>query len=66
MQCSDCVNDCVFTVVQELCTKGATILQTKSLVVEEAATELICMSLDLDDKEEDDVEYDKKGVLKRS
>ncbi|XP_053402509.1 dynein axonemal heavy chain 5-like isoform X4 [Mercenaria mercenaria] len=45
---------------QELCAKGATILQTKSLVVEEAATELIEMLLRVNEKEEDDTEEDKR------
>ncbi|WAR12300.1 DYH5-like protein [Mya arenaria] len=43
-----------------LCNKGANILQTKSLVVEEAATELIEMLLDLEEPEEDEVVEEKK------
>ncbi|XP_052816057.1 dynein axonemal heavy chain 5-like isoform X6 [Mya arenaria] len=45
---------------QNLCNKGANILQTKSLVVEEAATELIEMLLDLEEPEEDEVVEEKK------
>lgn len=45
---------------QELCAKGATILQTKSQVVQDAATELIDMLLHLEDQEEEMDDDDKK------
>lgn len=45
---------------QELCTKGATVLQTKSLVVQEAASELIEMLLDIEERDVDVIEEDKK------
>lgn len=45
---------------QSLCAKGANVLQTKSLVVEEAATELIEMLLDLEEQEEEAVDEEKK------
>ncbi|XP_060585698.1 dynein axonemal heavy chain 5-like, partial [Ruditapes philippinarum] len=45
---------------QELCAKGATILQTKSQVVQDAATELIDMLLHLEDNEEEIVDDEKK------
>ncbi|XP_052229952.1 dynein axonemal heavy chain 5-like isoform X5 [Dreissena polymorpha] len=45
---------------QTLCNKGASILQTKSQVVEEAATELIEMLLDIEDDDDGDAFEDKK------
>jgi len=46
--------------LQNLCGRGANVLQTKSLVVEEAATELIEMLLELEEHDEVTVEEEKK------
>jgi len=42
--------------LQTLCNKGANVLQTKSLVVEEAATELIAMLLHIEELQEEEPE----------
>lgn len=47
-------------IIQELCAKGSTILQTKSLVVEEAATELIGMLLHIEERDEPVLDDDKR------
>ena len=47
-------------IYQALCTKGANILQTKSLVVEEAANELINMLCDMEEEEEEEAKEEEK------